>query len=311
MEVTFLGTSSGVPTRARNVSSVALRLTQRGEIWLFDCGEGTQHQILRSELKTSQLKKIFVTHMHGDHIFGLMGLLASCGLGAHAENVEVYGPPGLDAYLKACMKYSQTYFPYGVHFKTVSPGVIYEDDEYIVSTEMLKHRVTAFGYRISEKDKAGKFDVEKAKKMGIPSGPVYGRLKKGETITLDDGRTINGSQLCGPTEIGRKFVYCTDTVFCESAIALSEDADVLIHEATFAHQDAQMAFERMHSTTTMAAQVALAAQVKKLIMTHFSPRYAPGNTLQLNDLLKEAQAIFPETILAYDFLSYEIPRRIN
>ena len=201
--------------------------------------------------------------MHGDHIFGLMGLLASCGLGAHAENVEVYGPPGLDAYLKACMKYSQTYFPYGVHFKTVSPGVIYEDDEYIVSTEMLKHRVTAFGYRISEKDKAGKFDVEKAKKMGIPSGPVYGRLKKGETITLDDGRTINGSQLCGPTEIGRKFVYCTDTVFCESAIALSEDADVLIHEATFAHQDAQMAFERMHSTTTMAAQVALAAQVKK------------------------------------------------
>jgi len=311
VEVTFLGTSSGVPTRARNVSSVALRLTQRGEIWLFDCGEGTQHQILRSELKTSQLKKIFVTHMHGDHIFGLMGLLASCGLGAHAENVEVYGPPGLDAYLKACMKYSQTYFPYGVHFKTVSPGVIYEDDEYIVSTEMLKHRVTAFGYRISEKDKAGKFDVEKAKKMGIPSGPVYGRLKKGETITLDDGRTINGSQLCGPTEIGRKFVYCTDTVFCESAIALSEDADVLIHEATFAHQDAQMAFERMHSTTTMAAQVALAAQVKKLIMTHFSPRYAPGNTLQLNDLLKEAQAIFPETILAYDFLSYEIPRRIN
>lgn len=310
MEVTFLGTSSGVPTRSRNVSSVALRLTQRGEIWLFDCGEGTQHQILRSDLKTSQLKKIFVTHMHGDHIFGLMGLLASCGLGAHAENVEVYGPPGLDAYLKACMKYSQTYFPYGVHFKTVSPGVIYEDDEYIVSTEMLKHRVTAFGYRVSEKDKAGKFDVEKAKKLGIPSGPIYGKLKKGETITLDDGRTINGSQLCGPTEIGRKFVYCTDTVFCESAIALSEDADVLIHEATFAHQDAQMAFERMHSTTTMAAQVALAAQVKKLIMTHFSPRYAPGNPLQLNDLLKEAQAIFPETILAHDFLSYEIPRRI-
>lgn len=311
MEITFLGTSSGVPTRSRNVSSVALRLTQRGEIWLFDCGEGTQHQILRSDLKTSQLKKIFVTHMHGDHIFGLMGLLASCGLGAHAENVEVYGPPGLDAYLKACMKHSQTYFPYGVQFKTVSPGIVYEDDEYIVSTEMLKHRVTAFGYRVSEKDKAGKFDVEKAKKLGIPSGPIYGKLKKGETITLDDGRTINGSQLCGPTEIGRKFVYCTDTVFCESAIALSKDADVLIHEATFAHQDAQMAFERMHSTSTMAAQVALAAQVKKLIMTHFSPRYAPGNALGLNDLLKEAQAIFPETILAHDFLSYEIPRRVN
>ncbi|MBF2056181.1 MAG: ribonuclease Z [Cyanobacterium sp. T60_A2020_053] len=310
MEVTFLGTSSGVPTKSRNVSSVALRLTQRGEIWLFDCGEGTQHQILRSDLKTSQLKKIFVTHMHGDHIFGLMGLLASCGLGAHAENIEIYGPPGLDAYLKASMKYSCTYFPYGVHFNTVSPGVVYEDDDYIVTTEMLKHRVTAFGYRVSEKDKAGRFDVEKAQKMGIPSGPLYGKLKKGQTVTLDDGRRVKGADLCGETEIGRKFVYCTDTVFCESAITLAENADVLIHEATFAHQDAQMAFERMHSTTTMAAQVALAGNVKQLIMTHFSPRYAPGNTLQLRDLLKEAQAIFPNTILAYDFLTYDIPRRL-
>lgn len=309
MEVTFLGTSSGVPTRSRNVSSVALKLTQRGEIWLFDCGEGTQHQLLRSDLKTSQLKKIFVTHMHGDHTFGLMGLLASCGLGAHAENVEVYGPPGIEPYLKACMKYSYTYFPYGVHINTVEPGIVYEDDDFIVTTELLKHRVTAFGYRIIEKDKAGKFDVEKAKQMGIPFGPTYGKLKAGETVTLEDGRTFLGSNFCGPTEIGRKFVYCTDTVFCENAITLAQNADVLIHEATFAHQDAQMAFEKMHSTTTMAAQVALAAQVKQLIMTHFSPRYAPGNALQMSDLLKEAQSIFPQTALAYDFFRYEIPRR--
>ncbi len=311
MEITFLGTSSGVPTRSRNVSSVALRLTQRGEIWLFDCGEGTQHQILRSDLKTSQLKKIFITHMHGDHIFGLMGLLASCGLGAHAENVEIYGPPGLEQYLKACMKYSYTYFPYGVKINTVEEGIIYEDEEFTVSTYLLKHRVTAYGYRISEKDRTGKFKVEKAKKMGIPPGPIYGKLKKGEVVTLEDGRIINGTELCGATEIGRKFVYCTDTVFCESAIDLAVDADVLIHEATFAHQDAEMAFERMHSTSTMAAQVALAAQVKQLIMTHFSPRYAPGNALQLDDLLQEAQAIFPNTILAHDFLSYDIPRRLN
>ena len=309
MEITFLGTSSGVPTKSRNVSSVALRHIQRGEIWLFDCGEGTQHQILRSDLKTSQLKKIFITHMHGDHIFGLMGLLASCGLGANVENLEVYGPPGIKPYLKACMKYSYTYFPYGVTIHTVSEGIIYEDEEFIVSVQPLKHRVTAFGYRVAEKNRSGRFDVEKAKKMNIPFGPVYGQLKAGKTVTLEDGRTFVGTDFCAPTEIGRKFVYCTDTIFCENAIKLSEDADVLIHEATFAHQDAQMAFEKMHSTTTMAAQVALAAEVKKLIMTHFSPRYNFGNSINMKDLLKEAQAIFPETIVAHDFLKYEIPRR--
>ncbi len=217
--------------------------------------------------------------------------------------------PGIEPYLKSCMKYSHTYFPYGVKIKTVTEGVIYEDDEFIVSVQPLKHRITAFGYRVEEKNRAGTFDVQKAKKLGIPFGPVYGKLKAGETVTLEDGRTFHGRDFCGPTEIGRKFVYCTDTVFCENAISLATDADVLIHEATFAHQDAQMAFEKLHSTTTMAAQVALAAQVKKLIMTHFSPRYNFGNSINLKDLLKEAQSIFPQTSLAYDFLSYEIPRR--
>ena len=309
MEITFLGTSSGVPTKSRNVSSVALRHTQKGEIWLFDCGEGTQHQFLRSNLRTSQLKKIFITHMHGDHIFGLMGLLASCGLGGDAKDIQIYGPPGIEPYLKACMKYSYTYFPYGVTIDTVSEGVIYEDDEFVISVQPLKHRVTAFGYRIEEKNKAGKFDVDKAKKLKIPFGPIYGKLKAGETVTLEDGRTFQGTEFCGPTEVGRKFVYCTDTVFCDNAVTLSEDADVLIHEATFAHQDAQMAFEKLHSTTTMAAQVALAAQVKQLIMTHFSPRYNFGNDITMQDLLKEAQAIFPNTTIAHDFFTYEIPRR--
>jgi ribonuclease Z len=311
VEITFLGTSSGVPTRARNVSSVALRLPQRAEIWLFDCGEGTQHQLLRSDLKISQIKRIFITHMHGDHIFGLMGLLASCGLAGHPENIQIYGPPGLEQYLKACMKYSHTNFYYGVQVHTVEPGVVYEDRDFLVTASLLKHRVTAFGYRIAEKDRPGRFNVAKAKALGIPSGPIYGQLKQGKTITLNDGRIIKGEELCGPTETGRKLVYCTDTVFCENAIALAQDTDVLIHEATFAHQDAHLAFERLHSTTTMAAQVALAAQVKQLIMTHFSPRYAPGNALQLNDLLQEARAIFPQTILAYDFLTYEIKRHLS
>ncbi|HEY9829252.1 MAG TPA: ribonuclease Z [Stenomitos sp.] len=310
MQITFLGTSSGVPTRSRNVSSVALRLPQRAEVWLFDCGEGTQHQLLRSELKSSQIRRIFVTHMHGDHIYGLMGLLASCGLAGSTERMDIYGPADLDDYLRASKRYSQTNFSYPVQLHAVQPGVIYEDEEFIVSCRMLKHRVPAFGYRVEEKDRPGRFDVEKATALGIPAGPIYGLLKRGETVTLPDGRQIHGAELCGEPEMGRKVVYCTDTVYCDNAVELAKDADVLIHEATFAHQDAQLAFERLHSTSTMAAQVAHLAGVKQLIMTHFSPRYAPGNAIMLDDLLEEARAIFPKTKLAYDFLSYDVPRRL-
>lgn len=309
MQITFFGTSSGVPTRSRNVSSVALRLPQRAEVWLFDCGEGTQHQLLHSELKISQVTRIFITHTHGDHIFGLMGLLATYGLAGNPTKIDVYGPPGLNDYIKACQRYSFTHFSYPLKVHTVQPGIVYEDDEYIVKCGLLKHRVTAFGYRIEEKDRPGRFDVEKAKELGIPSGPIYGKLKRGEKVSLPDGRVINGADLCGPTQTGRKLVYCTDTVFCEGAVELAQDADLLIHEATFAHQDAELAFQRLHSTSTMAAQVALAAGAKHLIMTHFSPRYAPGNDIQLNDLLEEAKAIFPNTTMAYDFLAHEVPRR--
>lgn len=298
-----------MPTRSRNVSSIALRLPQRAEVWLFDCGEGTQHQILRSDLKVSQITRIFVTHMHGDHIYGLMGLLASCGLAGNPSRIDVYGPPKLEEYLKACGRYSQTHLSYPLKVHTVQPGLVFEDDEFAVSCAPLTHRVPAFGYRVAEKDRPGRFDVEQAVALGIPPGPIYGRLKRGELVTLDDGRVINGSDLCGETNVGRKFVYCTDTIYCENSVELAADADVLIHEATFSHQDAELAYQRLHSTSTMAAQVALAAQSKQLIMTHFSPRYAPGNPIVLNDLLMEAKAIFPNTLMAHDFFTYEIPRR--
>lgn len=309
MQITFLGTSSGVPTLRRNVSSVALRLPQRAEFWLFDCGEGTQHQLLRSELKMSQLSRIFITHMHGDHIFGLPGLLASCGLAGNVERIDIYGPAGLNEYLQTVVRYSHTHLSYPVKVHTVRPGIIYQDSEFTVSCGFLNHRITAFGYRIDEIDRPGRFDVEKAKAQQIPSGPIYGQLKAGETVTLDDGRVINGADFCGPTEIGRKMAYCTDTIYCDGAVQLAQDADVLIHEATFAHQDADMAFQALHSTSTMAAQTALAAGVRRLLITHFSPRYAPGNSLDLKDLLAEARAIFPNTDMAYDFMTYEVPRR--
>lgn len=289
---------------------MALRLPQRAEIWLFDCGEGTQHQFLRSEFKASQIRRIFVTHMHGDHIFGLMGLLASCGLaGNPQQKVDIYGPPKLNDYLQACRRYSQTHFSFPIKVHTVKPGLVHQDDEFAVSCGQLDHRVTAFGYRVTEKDRTGRFDVKRAQAMGIPSGPIYGKLKKGEVVMLPDGRRINGADLCGPTLPGRSMAYCTDTIFCENAIELAQHADVLIHEATFAHQDADMAYQRLHSTSTMAAQTALAAQAKQLIMTHFSPRYAPGNSIQLDDLLTEAKAIFPNTLMAKDFYTHSIQRQ--
>jgi ribonuclease Z len=259
-------------------------------------------------LKTSQIRRIFITHMHGDHIFGLMGLLASCGMAGNTSQMDIYGPPGLEGYLQACRRYSQTHFSYPIRVHTVEPGRVFADDTYEVYCSRLEHRVTAFGYRIQEKDRPGRFDVQKAAELGIPFGPVYGQLKQGKTITLPNGQTIDGKDLCGPLQTGRTLVYCTDTVYCDGAIYLAQGADVLIHESTFAHQDAAMAYERLHSTSTMAAQVALSAAAKHLFLTHFSPRYAPGSTVQLEDLLLEARAIFPKTDLAHDFLSYEIPR---
>jgi ribonuclease Z len=309
LEITFLGTSSGVPTRSRNVSSVVMKLPQKAELWLFDCGEGTQQQLIKSDLRSSQIRRIFITHMHGDHTFGLMGLLASCGLAGNVAEIDLYGPPELGEYIKASRRLSHTHFAYPLRIHTVQPGIVFEDDQFTVSCELLKHRIPAHGYRIVERDRVGQFDVEQAQALGIPFGPLYGKLKNGESITLDDGRVIHGPDLCGPTEIGRKVVYCTDTVICDAAIALADDADVLIHEATFAHADAELAFQRMHSTSTMAAQVAQAANAKTLIMTHFSPRYAPGNAIQLKDLLTEARAIFPNTEMATDFWTYTVPRR--
>jgi ribonuclease Z len=247
--------------------------------------------------------------MHGDHIFGLMGLIASMGLAGNAQDLNIYGPAGLEEYLHACGKYSYMNLGSRLRIHQVQPGLVYEDQEFTVTCDLLKHRVPAYGYRIAEKDRSGRFNIDKAKALNIPPGPIYGRLKQGETVTLEDGRTIDGNELCDEPEVGRKVVYCTDTVFCDAAVSLAQDADVLIHEATFAHQDAEMAFDRLHSTSTMAAQVALMAGVKQLIMTHFSPRYAFGNPIQLDDLKQEARAIFPNTKLAYDFYTYEVPRR--
>ena len=317
MQVTFLGTSSGVPTRARNVSAVALRLPQRSEMWLFDCGEGTQHQFMRSELRLSQLRRVFVTHMHGDHVFGLPGLLASLGLAGNSnDGVDLYGPDPLENYLKGALSTSSTRIGYPLQVHRVRQAaeqgsVLFEDADLIVRCTPLTHRVPAYAYRVEQKPLAGRFDIEKARALNIPPGPVYARLKRGETVTLDDGRTIDGTSLCGPERPGVSVVYCTDTVFSEAAVELARGADLLIHESTFAHAEAEMAYQKQHSTSTMAAQTAAEAGVGQLVLTHLSPRYVPGNSVTPNDLLQEAQSIFPNTVLAKDFLCLDVKPRCN
>jgi len=317
LQVTFLGTSSGVPTRARNVSAVALRLPQRAEMWLFDCGEGTQHQFLRSDLRLSQLRRIFITHMHGDHVFGLPGLLASLGLsGSSSAGIDLYGPDPLEGFLNGSLRGSSTRIGYPLQVHRSRPAaesgaVLFEDEDLRVRCTPLIHRVPAYAYRVDQKPLAGRFDIAKAQELGIPPGPIYAQLKRGETVELDDGRSIDGRELCGPDREGVSIVYCTDTVFSEAAVELARGADLLIHESTFAHEEADMAFQKQHSTSTMAAQTAAEAGVGQLVLTHLSPRYAPGNAVTADDLLAEAQAIFPNTVLAKDFMRLDVKARCN
>ncbi len=311
MNITFLGTSSGVPTLTRNVSSLALKLSQTAEVWLFDCGEGTQHQLMKSCIKSSQIKKIFITHMHGDHIYGLPGLLATLGLSGNSNGIEIYGPSELKSFVISALKSSYCKLSFPLHFIEVEEfaklnKILFENDKVEVLSACLKHRLPAYGYRVNEKDKPGIFDIKKANDFKIPPGPIYSELQAGKIVELKDGRSLNGKDFCGPTRKGESFVYCTDTVFSESAVNLSKNADLLVHESTFSKEDEKMAYEKLHSTTIMAAQTALLSNVKKLIITHFSPRYNQKSLVKPNDLLKEAQEIFPNTSLAKDFLTTEI-----
>ncbi len=295
---------------------MVLKPPQTSDLWLFDCGEGTQHQFIRSNLKLSQIKKIFITHMHGDHIYGLPGLLASIGLAGSSSGIEIFGPASLKNFVDACLYNSSSRLAYSLKFHKVENAaiqkeILYEDSDFEVKTAPLKHRIPSFAYRVNQKTRPGRFDIEKAKSKKIPPGPVYAALQRGEEVILDDGRIFHGKEFCGPPRPGLSMVYCTDTVYTESAIQISRGADLLIHESTYAYKETEMAHQRGHSTATMAAQTAEKANVNQLILTHFSPRYTPGNETSPNDLLNEAKAIFPNTQLARDFLQIDLKKCCN
>lgn len=306
MELLFLGTGSGVPSKQRNVSSIALKLLdERNSIWLFDCGEGTQHQILKTTLKPRKIEKIFITHMHGDHIYGLPGLLSSRGYQGGEEPVTVYGPKGIKGYILSSLKYSGTRLNYPIHFVEFNrPGIIFKDHQFKVTIEKLQHGLPSYGFRIEEADHEGTLDALRLKEMNVPSGPLYGRLKNKEIVQLEDGRILDGKDFVGPDQKGRIVTILGDTVKHKNSVKLGRDADVLVHEGTFGPNEEELARNYNHSTTIQAAQVAKEANAKKLLLTHFSSRYLFSD---LKEIERETRKVFNQTYVMKDFHEVSIP----
>ncbi len=288
-----------MPAKLRNVTSIALKLLEeRGAVWLFDAGEATQHQILHTSIKPRRIEKIFVTHLHGDHIYGLPGLLSSRSFQGGDTEVTVYGPKGIKEYLHISLAVSQTFLKYPLTVIEIEEGVVFEDEQFIVEARLLDHGIASYGYRVIEKDRPGTLLADKLQEAGVQPGPIFRKIKNGETVTLGDGRVINPSEFVGPVQKGRIITILGDTRFCQNAISLARDADLLIHEATFSAGEEMLATDYFHSTTLQAAKVAKQAGCKQLCLTHISSRYdrdAWGN------LVTEAQGIFPNTDIAADF----------
>ncbi|QVY60261.1 ribonuclease Z [Cytobacillus gottheilii] len=304
MDIFFLGTGAGVPAKPRNVTAIALKLLEeRGAIWLFDCGEATQHQILHTSIKPRRIEKIFITHLHGDHIYGLPGLLSSRSFQGGETEVVVYGPKGLKEYIQISLAISQTYLKYPLSVVEIEQGTVFEDDEFKVEAELLEHGIPSYGYRVTEKDRPGTLLADKLLEDGIKPGPIYKKIKAKESVELEDGRLINPHDYIGPDQKGRVIAILGDTRKCDAAVRLAQNADLLIHEATFSAGEEQLAYDYFHSTTTQAAEIAERANVSMLCLTHISSRYERS---EWRTLEKESQELFPNTVISEDFKEIHI-----
>lgn len=308
MKLMFLGTGAGVPSRHRNVSSLALMLLDElNETWLFDCGEATQHQILKTNLKPRKITKIFITHLHGDHIFGLPGLVSSRSFQGGDDPLTIYGPRGIKQYVLTSLKISRTHLSYPLNFVELDPkgGQLQFDKGWKVEYLPLDHGILSFGYRIIEPFKQGELLIDKLKQYNIPSGPIYGQLKNRQTVTLEDGTVLDGNDFVGPSIRGHVIAILGDTRPHRNAETLAKGADVLVHEATFEKNESNMAHNYFHSTTRQAALLAKKCSAKELFLTHISARYT-GQACQ--QLLKEAKETFKNVHLVSDLDVYEIKR---
>jgi ribonuclease Z len=299
LRIIFLGTGGSWPTVKRNVSSIAVK--RGSEILLFDCGEGTQRQFQQSNLSYMQISKIFITHFHGDHFLGIPGLIQTMQLNDRDEPLHIYGPEGIAELTDQLLTLGYFRPSYRIIAHEINDGQEIKFDDYSISALKVNHKIPTLAYRLKELQRPGRFNKSKALKLGIPEGPLFSKLQKGHTITLSNGEKITPDMILGPSRKGRKIVISGDTKPCDQIIAFSEDADILIHEATFDSRLQDIAKDYGHTTASQAAEIAKKARVKKLFLVHISPRYLDFHVLE-----DEARCVFPYSYVPKDFQEVEV-----
>ena len=299
MELVFLGTSSAIPTSHRNHSSIALKAF--GEIFLFDCGEGTQLQMSKAKISPMKINNIFITHFHGDHILGLPGIIQSMAFRGRKNPLHIFGPKGLVEMVNIIRNFGYFSLTFEIYMHEIDDGIILEEENYRISCSKMNHTVLNFAYSIYEKRRP-KFIREKAIALGVNPGPDFGKLQQGISVKVGDA-VIQPEQVLGEERKGRKVVYSGDTTPSEQMVEFAEDADLLIHESTFEGIYGDKAYEMGHSTSVQAAKIAKKANVKRLILTHVSTRYKKSDILET-----EAKEIFENSTVAEDFMQIEVER---
>ena len=301
LSLRFLGTSASRPTVERGVSAIAV--VREGETLLFDCGEGTQRQMMRYGVGFT-LEDIFFSHYHADHLLGVIGLMRTMALQGRTERLRLWGPKGGARLLKQTVTFGADRLTFPVEIAEVEPGAPIARTNYdIVPFAVDHHGAGALGFALVEHERLGRFHPERARELGIPEGPLWGQLHKGKAVALPDGTVVEPSSLVGPTRRGRRLVLTGDTRPCAATIEMAQGADLLVHEATFAEEEAERAKETGHSTAREAAVVAAGANVRRLVLTHFSARYSRDSS----ELEREAKAVFPSVTCARDGMEIEIP----
>ncbi|MEM3627943.1 MAG: ribonuclease Z [Candidatus Bathyarchaeia archaeon] len=301
LNIIFLGTAGSVPTPKRSLPAILIE--RKGEQIMFDCGEGVQRQMVKAKISFHKKMKIFITHMHGDHVLGLPGLLQTMALLDREKKLEIYGPPGIKHFLEAIRETVQFVLTFPIEIHEINEeGIVREEGEYIVQAVWANHVIPSLAYALTEKPRPGKFYPEKARALGIPEGPLWSKLQNGHNVRLPDGRTIKPEDVAGPPRPGRKIVYTGDTRPFSGFAKFAANADIIIHDATLDDELIERAKEDGHSTPEQAAKNAKKARAKQLILTHISARYDNANVL-----LQQAQKIFKNTLVAEDFMKIEVP----
>ncbi len=300
LSITFLGTGAAIPSLERNVASLAL--AREGETLLFDCGEGTQRQMMRYGVSFS-VRDIFFTHFHADHLLGLTGLVRTLGLQDRADPLRLYGPRGARRVLEHALSVGIERNKFPIEIEELAGGDTVSRPEYDLVAVEADHRAPSLSYVLVEHTRLGRFQPERVRELGVPEGPLWGRLHRGETVELPDGRRIGPTDLVGPPRPGRKVVISGDTRPSRAMVLAAQGADLMVHEATFSAEEGEKAVQTGHSTAAEAAGVARDAGVRRLVLTHISARY----TREAPELVAEARATFPASSVARDGMIVDVP----